>query len=254
VSGAEALLAHDGRLLVVALDHALYSWPCRGLEDRSTLIAAVAAAGADAVICSYGTLREHHQAFGPAKPIMKLDLTTIAIGGSYPVSEYVLAYDVEDAQRLGAAAVLTFVQLGAPFELDALRTAARVAAAADRAGLPYVCEIMPVGGPQYPRLDAPLAIAAAARAGAELGAHIVKTTMPDPPGAMADVACCDVPVILAGGEPTGDRDRLLATVRDALSAGAAGVAHGRNVWGSGDPAGAVAALRDVVHAGVAGDG
>lgn len=249
MSLADRLLAADGRLLVVAIDHALYSWPCRGLEDRRTLLHAVTTAGADAIICSYGTLRDHRDAFATAKPILKLDLTTVAVGGSYPVSEYVAAYTVEDAARLGAAAVLTFVQLGAPFELAALRTAAQVAVAADRAGLPYVCEIMPIGGPQYPALDAPIAIAAAARTGAELGAHVVKTTMPAPAGAMAEVAGCDVPVILAGGDLTGDRDGLLATVREALDAGAAGVAHGRNVWGSEDPAGAVAALRDVLHAG-----
>jgi len=246
---AAGLLGTDGRLLVVAVDHPLYSWPCRGLEDRGTLLRQVTAAGADAIICSYGTLRDHRDAFASAAPILKLDLTTVAIGGAYPVSEYVAAYTVEDALRLGAAAVLTFVQLGAPFELAALRTAAQVAAAADRAGLAYVCEIMPVGGPQYPALDAPLAIAAAARTGAELGAHVVKTTMPSPPEAMADVAGCDVPVILAGGDLTGNREALLTAVRTALDAGAAGVAHGRNVWGGGDPAGAVAALRGVVHTG-----
>ena len=65
---------------------------------------------------------------------------------------------------------------------------------------------------------------------------------------MAEVVTCDVPVILAGGDLTGDRDGLIASVRTALDAGAAGVAHGRNVWGSGDPAEAVAALRNVVHA------
>ena len=247
MSLASRLLAPDGRLLVVAVDHALYSWPCHGLEDRDALLRGVSV-GADAIICSYGTLRDHREAFGAAKPILKLDLTTVAIGGSYPISEYVLAYTVDDAERLGAAAVLTYVQLGAAFELSALQNAARVAAAADRAGLPYVCEIMPVGGPQYPQLDAPLAIAAAARTGAELGAHVVKTTPPNPASAMAEVARCDVPVILAGGDLTGDRDGLLATVRAALAAGAAGVAHGRNVWGSADPAGAVAALRAVVHA------
>ena len=65
---------------------------------------------------------------------------------------------------------------------------------------------------------------------------------------MAQVVGCDVPVILAGGDLTGDRAGLLAAVQEALDAGAAGVAHGRNVWGTGDPAGAVAALRRIVHA------
>jgi DhnA family fructose-bisphosphate aldolase class Ia len=244
---ARGPLGADGRALIVALDHPLYSWPCPGLEDRASVLRAVSAAGADAVICSYGTLRDLRDAFGGAAPILKLDVTTLAVGGHYPVSEYALAYRVDDAERLGAAAVLTYVQLGTPFELDALRTAARVAVRADELGLPYVCEIMPVEGEAYPDPAAPLAIAAAARTAAELGAHIVKTTMPNPPEAMAEVGACGVPVVLAGGDLDADGDRLLDRVRRALDAGAAGVAHGRNVWGRPDPGAAVAALRPLVH-------
>jgi DhnA family fructose-bisphosphate aldolase class Ia len=240
-------LGPDGRSLIVAVDHPLYSWPCAGLEDRLGVLRAVSDAGADAVICSYGTLRDLRDAFHRCAAILKLDVTTVAVGGHYPVSEYALAYRVEDAVRLGAAAVLTYVQLGTPFELEALRTAARVAARADELGLQYVCEIMPVEGDAYPDAAAPVAIAAAARTATELGAHIVKTTMPTPPEAVADAIGCGAPVVLAGGDFEADDARLLESVRRALDAGAAGVAHGRNVWGRPDPGAAVAALRAVVH-------
>jgi DhnA family fructose-bisphosphate aldolase class Ia len=157
---ARGPLGADGRTLIVAVDHPLYSWPCAGLEDRASVLRAVSAAGADAVICSYGTLRDLRVAFGGAAPILKLDVTTLAVGGQYPVSEY---------------------------------------------------------------------------------------AMPDPPEAMADVAECGIPVVLAGGDLDADGDRLLDRVRRALDAGAAGVAHGRNVWGRSDPGAAVAALRALVH-------
>ena len=52
-----ALLAEDGRAVVVAVDHGLYSWPVDGLEDRAGVVRAVCEAGADGVIASYGTLR-----------------------------------------------------------------------------------------------------------------------------------------------------------------------------------------------------
>jgi len=55
-----------------------------------------------------------------------------------------------------------------------------------------------------------------------------------------------VPVIIAGGELTSDREGLLRQVESAVGAGAAGVAFGRNVWGSTDPAGMVRALRAAV--------
>ena len=241
------MLAEDGRCLAVAVDHPLYSWPCAGLEDRARVLRQVTAGGADVVISSYGTLRDESESFGAAAPIMKLDLTTLSVGGQYPVTEYVQAYAVEHAQRLGAAAVLTYVQLGAPFELEALRTAAKVAARADQAGLAYVCEIMPVHSAAYPDPAAPAVIAAAARSAAELGAHMVKTTMPNSPETMREVAACGVPVILAGGDFEADARGLLDNVARALAAGAAGVAHGRNVWGREDPEAAVAALRAVVH-------
>ncbi|CAN5740347.1 MAG: class I fructose-bisphosphate aldolase [Ilumatobacteraceae bacterium] len=241
------LLGDGGRIVVVAVDHPLYSWPCAGLEDRRAVIRTVVDAGADAIICSYGSLRDERPVFGTCATILKLDLTTVAVGGSYPVSEYSLAWTLDDATRLGADAVLTFVQLGAPFELEALRNAAAVAAAADRAGVPYVCEIMPVESERFPEPSAPLAIVAACRVGAELGAHVIKTTMPSTPDAMRETNAFGVPVVLAGGDPADDREAMFAAVRRACAAGAAGVAFGRNVWGSPDPAETVRRLHEAVH-------
>ncbi len=242
-----ALLAPDGRAVVVAVDHPLYSWPCVGLEDRAGTIRAAVGAGADAIIAGYGTVRDAPAAFGGAAPILKLDLTTVTVGGEYPLTEYVAAYTVDDAQAIGAAAVLTFVQLGADFELAALRTAGQVAAASDRAGVPYVCEIMPVKSARFPDPHDPLAIAAATRTAVELGARVVKTSMPNPPEAVADAAAFGVPVILAGGDLTSDRGSLFAAVAVAMSKGASGVAFGRNVWGAADPAGTVRELVGIVH-------
>ena len=242
------LFADTPRAVIVAIDHPLYMWPCAGLEDRRGLIASVAAAGADAFIATYGTLRDCAEEFAGCTKIMKLDLATVSVG-AYRDSEFRLAWTVEDAARVGADAVLTYVQLGTAGELDALAAAARVAAAADRAGLAYVCEIMPIEGPHYTDPYHPDAIAAAARAAAELGAHVVKTSMPTPPEAVALATTCGVPVVIAGGDLTGDTDALLARVRTAIAAGAAGVAFGRNVWSSADPAGMVRRLRGAVHPG-----
>lgn len=240
------ILKTDGRLVAVAVDHPLYSWPNDGLLDRDTLIRQVVAAGADALIASYGTIRDCRDAFGGATTILKLDTTILSVG-QYQEAEYRIAWTVEDALRLGASAVLTFAQLGGPGELDALVTAGRVAAAADAAGIAYVCEILPVEGRRFPDPFAPDAIAAAARVGAELGAHIVKTSMPTPPEATELAATCGKPLLIAGGEIVSDRQQLLEDVRTAIAGGAAGVAFGRNVWGTADAAGMVRALRALVH-------
>jgi DhnA family fructose-bisphosphate aldolase class Ia len=233
--------------VIIAIDHPLYMWPVTGLEDRRALIESVVEAGADALIASYGTLRDCGDAFTGGTKILKLDLATVSVG-TYRDSEFRLAWTLEDAARVGADAVLTYVQLGTPGELDALVAAAKVAAEADRAGLQYVCEIMPVESSPYPDPYDPAAIAAAARSAAELGAHVVKTSMPTPPEQLALAVTCGLPVVIAGGDPTPDTDALLDRVKRAVAAGAAGVAFGRNVWGSPDPAGVVqrlcAAVRD----------
>ena len=52
------LFSTTPRTVVVAVDHPLYSWPVAGLEDRRGLLETVVSAGADAVIATYGTLRD----------------------------------------------------------------------------------------------------------------------------------------------------------------------------------------------------
>jgi len=237
----------NGRAVVVAIDHALYSWPCKGLEDRRALINTVANAGADAIIASYGTIRDEREAFGEAAPILKLDLTTVTLGSSYEVTDHVPTWSLEHAMRLGVRAVMTYIQLGAPFELDALKAAGRIAADCDRHGLDYICEIMPVESPRFPDAYAPDAIAASCRTGAELGAHVIKTTMPSPSASIAESTSCGTPIILAGGNFASDRERYLADISAAIDAGACGVAVGRNVWGAPNPAEVVKQLCRIVH-------
>lgn len=240
-------LGSDGRWLVVAIDHPLYSWPCRGLEDRDRLLSDVTAAGADAVIASYGTIRDCRDSFGQATPILKLDLSEVYLGNAYPVSEFRVAWSLDDARRLGVRHVLSYVQLGSAFELEALRAAASIAADADDTEMTYVCELIPIKSERFPEPYGAVAIAAAVRTGAEIGAHVVKTSSPEPVASLAEATAFGVPVIVAGGDPLGESDRIVTRVAAALSAGAAGAAIGRNVWGAADPVDVVRRLRQVVH-------
>lgn len=241
-------LGDDGRTVIIAIDHSLYSWPCLGLEDRKSIIAAARAADVDAMIASYGTIRDFRSSFGHIKPILKLDVTSVTLGGHYPLTEYVMAYDLDDAERLGVTTVLNYIQLGAPFELDALRQSARLAAECDARGFTYLCEIMPVESGMFPDPEAPGAIVAACRTGQELGAHVIKTTMPVPgEGIAGAVAACNIPVVLAGGAPTKDAQAYDSYIARALSGGIAGVAIGRNAWGASDPAQAMRRFCRLVH-------
>lgn len=243
-------LSTTSKILVVAIDHALYSWPCVGLEARADVLEQSVEGGADAIIASYGTMRRYGVEFGETTAIMKLDLTTSSLGDQYPVSPYRLAWTVDNAASLGAGAVLTFVQLGADDELEALTAAARTAVRARELDLAYVCEIMPIESERFPDPTSPIAIAAAARVADELGADLIKTSIPDPVvGISQAVEICAVPVILAGGAHYADPEEFYADVAAALAAGAHGMAVGRNVWGSPDPQRTVSRLRELLDGG-----
>jgi DhnA family fructose-bisphosphate aldolase class Ia len=92
-------------------------------------------------------------------------------------------------------------------------------------------------------------ITKAARLGAELGADIVKTVCPsDPAEFAAVVAGCPVPVVALGGPKMADEDAVVAVAAGVVAAGGAGVAFGRNIWGSAEPGPLVARLMKAVHA------
>jgi DhnA family fructose-bisphosphate aldolase class Ia len=237
----------SARGVIVAIDHPMYMWPTRGLEDRGALINEVVGAGADGIITTYGTLRDFGDLFGSSKRILKLDTKALSVG-TYQMGDHVVCWTLDDAANLGADAVLTFVQVGLPDELPALAAAARVASACDRVGLPFLCEIMPIESPSYPDAFDAAAIAACARAAAELGAHAVKTSIPNPPEEIAQaVAGCELPIFLAGGDPQPTEEAFLSQIKAAVDAGASGVAVGRNVWAGSDPAGMVKKLAEIVH-------
>jgi len=75
-----------------------------------------------------------------------------------------------------------------------------------------------------------------ARAGAELGADVVKTVYTGSPETFKEVVRgTPVPVLVAGG-PKLDSDRAaLEMVAGALAGGAAGVSIGRNIFQAKDP-------------------
>jgi len=111
---------------------------------------------------------------------------------------------------------------------------------------------MPLMAEMYPReknLD-PDVVARAARIAFEVGADIVKTFYTgEGESFRAVVQSCPLPILILGGPKVESDEQLLRMVRDALDAGAAGIAFGRNVWQRDNPVAAVKALRAMVHEG-----
>ena len=83
-------------------------------------------------------------------------------------------------------------------------------------------------------------LALAIRLGLEYGCDMVKTVYNgDPEGYAKAVASGHLPVIMAGGPKTSGEEAFFRQVHEAMTHGASGVAIGRRVWGSDQPAAAL---------------
>jgi DhnA family fructose-bisphosphate aldolase class Ia len=228
------LFGVDGRLLLVAMDHAAFMGPVAGL-DLPTM-GQVVAAGADAVMTTYGTARRASESpaiLGQAALVVSLD-----IHATEPAEQ------VERAVRLGADSVKVLAVSAERAQWTALE---RYALVCERLGVPFQAEVIP-GGFDQPDKHTPDNIARVARQAAEMGADYVKTLYTGDPESMRRVVeGAGVPVVILGGERSADEAALLAQVRDALDAGVAGVAFGRNIWAHSDPAAITARLVQAIH-------
>jgi 2-amino-4,5-dihydroxy-6-oxo-7-(phosphonooxy)heptanoate synthase len=237
------LYRHDpSRLLVVPLDHAIASGPIgTGLDD---LTGRLAEGGADAVVLHKGALR--HIAPGRFHDLaLVLHLNASTGLAPDPDAKYPVA-TVTEALRLGADAVSVHVNLGSATEDRQVTHLAAVAGDCDRWGVPLLA-MMYVRGPGSAEPCSPEAVAHAVAVAAELGADLIKTTLPGEEAAIARItAGCPVPVLAAGGA-AGRPDAVLAALAGSLRAGAGGVAAGRLIFTALDPAAAVRRLAALVH-------
>ncbi|MBE3581124.1 MAG: deoxyribose-phosphate aldolase [Thermoanaerobacteraceae bacterium] len=238
------LFQRDGRTFIVALDHGTNAGALPGLERPEETILKMAASGVDAVIVNYGVARKFARELSGLGVILRLDISPTAMGQGHASR---LAYGVEEALRLGADAVIVNAGPGVGVEEITLPQLADIARRCDNWGLPLIGEISPGGFDSDPSLRTLDNIALGARIACELGADAIKTIYR--PGFRAVTETCFVPVVVLGGAKTNDVKAFLASIKDALDEGAAGVAIGRNVWGHPRPEKMAAALAALIHKG-----
>jgi fructose-bisphosphate aldolase/2-amino-3,7-dideoxy-D-threo-hept-6-ulosonate synthase len=115
--------------------------------------------------------------------------------------------------------------------------------------MPLIAMMYP-RGPSIKNPHDPEVVALAARAGAELGADIIKTNYTGDPDSFKNVVRgCPVPVIIAGGPKMKSDSDMLETIEGAMGAGAKGVAIGRNVFQHESPTEMTKAIARIVHEG-----
>jgi putative autoinducer-2 (AI-2) aldolase len=227
----------SGRTVMLAIDHGYFQGPTSGLERVDVSIVPLLP-WASALMLTRGILRAN------IPPTFTKGVVLRASGGPSILKELSneqLAVDVEDAARLGVAAMAVQVFVGGDFETQSIHNMTRLVDLGLRYGIPTL-GVTAVGknmtrDARYFRL--------ACRMCAELGAQFVKTYYVEE-GFDTVTASCPVPIVMAGGKKLPELDAL-AMAHRAVSEGAAGVDMGRNIFQSEAPAAMIQAVGAVVH-------
>jgi len=241
------IFREDQKSLIVAMDHGSTMNVLPDLLDTERIITEVVENGADAFLTTFGIVKKFWPAMKETGVILRLD------GGVSSIRSEGKAYNqlftVEDALCLGADAVACMGFPGTEDEPNTLSYLSKIAAEAHVWDVPFMAEMIP-GGFMKKELHTPELIAQAARMGVELGADFIKTDYPkDIDSFRKTVQGVFRPIVVLGGSRSDDPKELLSMVKEAIDAGASGVAIGRNIWGYHKPGLMTAALRRIIHEG-----
>lgn len=230
----------DGRAVILPFDHGMVTGPLPGIVDLRETVTAAIRGKVDALLFNPGVAGQFADLTGRHAGLM-VKLTN----GASVDTDQVRIGTVEQALRLGADAVCAEFYLGSPGELDSLKLMAELRSESESYGVPLMLHAYVY--PEYEKEHGQKSWLHACRIASELGADVIKTAYPGDVEAFAQiVVSVGIPVVVAGGSAA-EFSKLLQDIDDAVRAGAAGVAVGRNAWGASDPARAIAAIAAVVH-------
>ncbi|MFA5763843.1 MAG: 2-amino-3,7-dideoxy-D-threo-hept-6-ulosonate synthase [archaeon] len=231
-----------GKMLIAPIDHGISDGPIKGLINPSETIELVSTY-ADSVIMHKGLVSQSVGKMNGAGLIVHLSAGTMIAPDKL---EKTIVTTVEEAISLGADAISVHMNVGAPTTSKMMEDMGKVSRDCARFGMPLVMMMYPRGERVTSESDVEM-VKIAARIGAELGADIVKTVYTGDKESFKEVvAGCHVPVVIAGGSKGTDKE-ILQNVRDAMDAGAAGVAMGRNSFQHDSPKQFLKAVSLIIH-------
>lgn len=235
------------RTVIVAMDHGLFMGPVKGLTKPLETVRKVLRAGANALIVSPGIVKcIVPELQGKAGLILRVD-GAVTVYGPQPYCIRRIAR-VEQALKMGADAVIAMGYVGAPGEHEILRNLSIIARDCEEHGILLLAEMIPVKSEKIKDPFNVEAVSLAARVGAEIGADIIKTYYTGDKETFREVVeGCPVPIVVAGGPKMESEEKVLKIVREAIEAGSAGVAFGRNIWQSDDAKSITRAIAKIVH-------
>ncbi|MGI0130897.1 MAG: 2-amino-3,7-dideoxy-D-threo-hept-6-ulosonate synthase [Thermoplasmata archaeon] len=215
----------ERKLFSVPLDHAFSMGPIDGLEELAPLARELQDGGADLLIVTKGAVRELAPVLAPAT---RLGIHVSASTSLGPTSDHKrLVGTAEEAVALGADLLSVQVNFGVAEEGAMLTDLGVAVDQCRQLGLPLLCMayVKKANG------GTPDELRHAARAAADLGADIVKTSYPGSPEEFARLCrTTPVPVLIGGGVRVDDEAAFLRVVEDSVRAGGAGICIGRNLF------------------------
>ncbi|MGC9398916.1 MAG: class I fructose-bisphosphate aldolase [Anaerolineae bacterium] len=242
------IFAADGKALIVAMDHPGTFGMMEGMEDPGRVLREIGAAGADAVLTTYGVVSKFAEDFGNMGIVLRVDGGTSFLAEERSYSR--LIYHIPDALRIGADAVGCMGMPGSVFEDKTLPYLPELVTEATEWNVPVMVEALPGGFESPQTWWTPENIGHACRICAEMGADFIKTTYTgDVESFRKIVEQLYVPVVVLGGSKSKDPRDLLSSVKGAMEAGASGVAMGRNIWRHPSPGKMTAAVGAIIHEG-----
>lgn len=236
----------DGRTVILPLDHGT-AIPVPDMPEPIRLIESVLPS-VDGFVLNLGLAMAAADAIGDKGLCLRTDVYKPRHADNLDEGCY-RVYGAAEALTVGAHGMMNMLYLHHSNEAGIFREACELIAESLDVDVPVILEALPygIGRPADYTVEN---IGFVVRAAAEIGADVVKTAFPT--GASADdfrriVDQCFVPVIVLGGAAMGDDEALLTMVHKSISAGAAGIAVGRNVWQHARPDRIAAALHAIVH-------
>jgi DhnA family fructose-bisphosphate aldolase class Ia len=213
------------RLFSVPLDHAVSMGPIDGLEELAPLANDLQSNGVDLLIVTKGAVRELAPILRPTTLLGIHVSASTSLGST--ANRKVLVGTAEEAVALGADVLSVQVNFGIPEEPDMLRDLGVAADQCRALGLPLLC----MAYVKKEHGGTPDELRHAARAAADTGADIVKTSYPGSREEFARLCrTTPVPVLIGGGVRVDDENEFLRVVADSVAAGAGGICIGRNLF------------------------
>ncbi len=234
---ARIIKPNDNRAVMLAVDHGYFLGPTESLEVPKKTIRPLLK-HCDSLMVTRGVLRTSVDANFSVPIVLRVSGGTSIIGEDLSNEE--ITTSMNDAIRVNATALAMSIFVGGKYEHKTIVNLGKLVNEAEEYGIP-VLAVTAVGkelGKDVRYLSL------ACRIAAEQGAHIVKTYYCKDFEKVVD--SCPVPIIIAGGKKTPERDAL-DLAYNAIKAGAVGVDMGRNIWQSKHPVPMIRAVRTIVH-------